>query len=948
MPSNNWEKINELFHRALELSKAEREEFLRDNCDDNSMRDELKEMLAAHESDADFLEASAFNAGLEFIAAPQNFSGERVGAYQIIGELGRGGMGVVYQAVRADGAFERRVAIKLLPRSIVSEQLAARFGRERQILANLNHPFIARLFDGGETVDGTPYFVMELVRGDSIVEFCRKRNLSIDERLKLFLKVSEAVDYAHAQGIVHRDLKPSNILIADDGTPKLLDFGIAKFLSNDSIGDTATGFSFLTPEYTSPEQVSGRKITEQTDVYSLGVILYELLTDARPYKFENRSPAGIVSGICESEPKRPSTIGGNRTTRPADRPPKTDGQTENGISKDLDSIVLKSLRKDTVRRYASVAEFSADIENYLQNLPVKARPNSVFYRTGKSIKRNRTATLLTALLTVFAGISVFSLLPKQTAKVYAASVFETDEAVKLTNLPATEEFLQFSADGKNVIFVSNHQLYSVGVDGKNLNGVKTDQSTLRIVESPDGKRYAFAMKDGIYISDKNFAAPEKISECSAGRFSWSPDAKRIVFGCGKNSKTNIFIADISAKNERQLTDSHFCSDPVFAPDGKRIAFTCETGEDRNPGLEIYAINEDGTNKIRLTDDTAGDRLPVWSPDGKHLIFTSDRSGSDEIYMMNADDGADVWRVTFSRGSSDEAAWSRDGKFIAFRSDRDGSESVYAINIEPKILAEKSFDEYEAAFSPDGNSIAFASNRHGQGQIFRREADGKNLRQITWGNSANNFPRYSPDGAKIAFGSNRDGLDELYLMNADGTNQIRLTERDAPSLHPAWSFDGRQIAFVKIVEENKEIFTLDLFSGKETRLTFDKKNDDFPSFTPDGKIVFFSDRTGINEVYQMNVDGSQLVNLSNNPANDGQLSVSKDGKIVFNSNRTRTTELWLMNADGTNQTQMTFTAPDGYNSLPQFSADGKKIIYSSKENDSDRLRVIDVPPGNLAE
>ncbi|MGI8788400.1 MAG: serine/threonine protein kinase, partial [Pyrinomonadaceae bacterium] len=356
MPSKDWENINELFHRALELSKAEREEFLRDNCSDVSMRVELKEMLAAHEKDADFLQASAFDAGLEFIAAPEDFSGERIGAYQIIGELGRGGMGAVYQAIRADGAFERRVAIKVLPRSPVSEQLAIRFGRERQILANFNHPFIARLYDGGTTEDDTPYIVMELVRGNSIIEFCRERNCSIDERLKLFTKVCEAVEYAHGQGIVHRDLKPSNILISDDGTPKLLDFGIAKFLSNETTDETTTGFSFLTPEYASPEQVSGLPVSPQTDVYSLGIILYELLTEVRPYDFTNRSPMGIAQVICDSEPRPLHYTNFNRRD--------AETQSETGISKlkvqnikskDLDLIVLKSLKKASNERYASVA-----------------------------------------------------------------------------------------------------------------------------------------------------------------------------------------------------------------------------------------------------------------------------------------------------------------------------------------------------------------------------------------------------------------------------------------------------------------------------------------------------------------------------------------------------------------------------------------------------------------
>jgi serine/threonine protein kinase len=308
MTKEDWKKMNELFHAALVLSGGRREKFLRENCADENLRDEVRALLMAHEKNRDFLRESAFAASLEFIAAPQDFAGRRVGAYEIVGEIGRGGMGAVFLGVRADGAFEGRAAIKLLSGSAFSTHLEKRFRTERQILANLNHPFIARLFDGGTTADGVPYLVMEFIQGNSIVEFARRRNLNVNERLKLFLKVCEAVRYAHSQGIVHRDLKPSNILIADDGTPKLLDFGIAKFLSGAATSETTAGFGFLTPEYASPEQISGLPVTIQSDVYSLGIILYELLTGTRPYSFENRSPLEITRVICESEPTPPSRI----------------------------------------------------------------------------------------------------------------------------------------------------------------------------------------------------------------------------------------------------------------------------------------------------------------------------------------------------------------------------------------------------------------------------------------------------------------------------------------------------------------------------------------------------------------------------------------------------------------------------------------------------------------
>ena len=946
MPQEKWKKIDELFYDAVKLKDgSEREELLREKCGgDAELFAEVSSLLDSLDKTEDFLETPATEFGAKlFESEDEKILGSRIGSHKIISEIGRGGMGTVYLGYRDDEEFQQRVALKIVRERMFSPSLIERFKRERQILANLNHPNIARLLDGGTTKDGTPYFVMEYLNGLNVVEYAARKNLSVNERLNLFLKICEAVEHAHAQGIIHCDIKPTNVLVTNFGEPKLLDFGIAKVLQENEreTAKTITGFQLFTPEYSSPEQARGEKLSVACDIYSLGVLLYELLTTRQPFDFENRSPLEIVRIVCENEPERPSTAIYKQRDTVGEEIPFDEGKTAETsrlLRGDLDNIVLKAMRKEPFRRYISVAEFSADIENYLKNLPVKARPNSAIYRAGKFVRRNRAATVLANLLVISIVIfAVVNLIPKRAEKKYPTSIIKSDEAVKLSSLPVTEEFLKFSANGKNVFFVSNRQLYSIGIDGANLSALKTNQPTLRVAESSDGKSFAFSTKDGIFAADSRFANPKKISDCAAGRFSWSPDNKKIVFGCPKEGKVNVVVTDVETLNESVLTDAEFCSDANFSPDGKSIVFACEV----NGNLEIFTMNADGSDKIRLTNDAANDRLPVFSPDGNHLAFTSDRTGKDEIFIMSSN-GEDVWRATFSKGSADEAVWSADGKFIAFRSDRDGGTAIFLINVEPKVLSEKTSDEIEGAFSPDGKEIVYASNRHGQFQIFRRGADGKNSRQITWGDFGNGFPRFSPDGKAIVFSSNRDGSDELYLMNSDGTNQIRLTETDAPSLRPAWSADGKKIAFVKIIDENKEIFTLDLFSGEETQLTFNKHNDDFPTWTQDGKIIFFSDRIGRNEVFQMNSDGSNVANLSNNSANDGQMSVSKDGKIVFTSNRTKTTELWLMNADGSNQTQITFTAPDGFNSRPQFSSDGKQIIYNSNENDREILRVVNIP------
>jgi len=326
----------------------------------------------------------------------------RIGAYRVLRELGHGGMGTVYLAARADDQYQKRVAIKVV-RGLDSDQIVRHFRRERQILAALDHPNIARLLDGGTTEDGLPYFVMERVEGEPIDSFCDGRKLSVQERLKLFQGVCAAVQYAHQNLVVHRDLKPKNILVDAQGVPKLLDFGIAKLLNPEISGEAATGTVLaMTPEYASPEQMRGQPITTATDVYSLGVVLYELLTGHRPYGRQARDSLELLRAVCEEEPERPSTAVGRteqrmlpdgavHTTTPESASRTREGTPEKlrrRLRGDLDNIMLMALRKEPQRRYRSVEAFSEDIRCYLEGRPVTAHKATVWYRTGKFVRRN--------------------------------------------------------------------------------------------------------------------------------------------------------------------------------------------------------------------------------------------------------------------------------------------------------------------------------------------------------------------------------------------------------------------------------------------------------------------------------------------------------------------------------------------------------------------------------
>jgi serine/threonine-protein kinase len=398
MEPERWRRIDEVFQAALNCEPGRRDAFLDEACaGDASLRKEIDSLLASYERGG-FTGAPAFADGLRMLERNQSdsFTGRRIGPYQVIREIGRGGMGAVYLAARADQAYRKEVAIKLIHRGLDTDSVVQRFCSERQILASLEHPNITRLLDGGATEDGLPYFVMEHIQGEPIDKYCETRRLNIVERLRLFQSVCGAVQYAHQNLVVHRDIKPGNVLVTAEGVPRLLDFGIAKLL-NPGLGPGGTGGALtaaglMTPQYASPEQVRGETITTASDVYSLGVLLYELLTGRRPYRLTSTAAAEVERAICYEEPEKPSAAAGRSLRR--------------RLRGDLDNIVLMAMRKEPPRRYRSVEQFAEDIRRHLNGLPVIARPDTAGYRAAKFVARHKAGVAAAALifLTLAAGI----------------------------------------------------------------------------------------------------------------------------------------------------------------------------------------------------------------------------------------------------------------------------------------------------------------------------------------------------------------------------------------------------------------------------------------------------------------------------------------------------------------------------------------------------------------
>ena len=400
MTPERWRKVGELFHQALDVAPEQRTAWIERACaGETELRGELVSLLESDRAAREgFVQDSLKAAVVSFYEqSAENGRIQHVGPYRLVRELGRGGMGTVYLGERDDQQYQTNVAIKLVRQGADTDFILRRFRRERQILAHLSHPNIARLLDGGTTDNGLPYIVMEHIDGTRITQYCDARALDLRQRLALFLDVCSAVEYAHRHFVVHRDIKPGNILVDETGCAKLLDFGICKLLHADPLAPEETavgGVGMLTPDYASPEQIQGEQITVTSDVYSLAAVLYELLTGVRPHRIEKYTLIEIERAICEQEVLRPSVVA-----------PKALARRLRG---DLDNIVMRALQKDPLRRYASVAELSEDLQRYLSCRPVKARPDTIAYRARKFLRRQRAPLIAVAaiVLSLSAGMII--------------------------------------------------------------------------------------------------------------------------------------------------------------------------------------------------------------------------------------------------------------------------------------------------------------------------------------------------------------------------------------------------------------------------------------------------------------------------------------------------------------------------------------------------------------
>jgi Tol biopolymer transport system component/serine/threonine protein kinase len=758
MTPERWNQVEEIFNAALDRPAEERAAFLNAACGaDLGLREQVEYLLDCHYRAGAFIETPAAESMLSNQAVrlqSDAMIGHRIGAYRLVREIGRGGMGAVYLAVRADNQFNQRAAIKLVKRGMDTDFILRRFRNERQILAALNHPHIARLLDGGTTDDGLPYFVMEYIEGLPIHRYCNLHRLTVTERLQMFRQVCAAVAHAHAHQVIHRDIKPGNILVTDDGTPKLLDFGIAKILDPelawDSLDPTAPAMRMMTPDYASPEQARGEPVTDATDQYSLGVLLYELLTGQRPHHLRRHSPHEIARIISEEAPPRPSELvartrevttgDGQRTitltpeTVSSERNCSPD-ELHSALAGRLDNIVMRALSKDPQRRYGSVQELSADIERYLQGQPVVA----------------------------------------------SACVNNLEEETEAEAIPTETDCLRDEPAPANKRGIRRRTVWKVAVGAEALL-VAIPLAFVSFVGVTTAIDYFLADKPDAPSRQvphpSSFNTPRRLTSILANDTHprVSPDGTQIVFVSDRSGSAELYVMNLDGSGLRNLTsDAAHETSPAWSPDGQRIAFGIQTVALRES--DIWMMNVESGKPARLMNAPGYDARPAFSPDSSRIVFASNRGARDhynfDLWMMNAD-GSEPRRLTDYAEFDSDPVWSPDGKRIAFtRTMPDRQFDILIINADGTSLVNltstEKFDEATPAWSPDGRRIAFASNRGSQNanyDIWVMNADGSVLRQLTFSAGHNTEPAWTPDGRRLVFQSTRDFNPEIYIMEIE--------------------------------------------------------------------------------------------------------------------------------------------------------------------------------------
>jgi Tol biopolymer transport system component/serine/threonine protein kinase len=823
MRAERFGQIDGILEAALERDDGARPAFLDSACKgDDELRSEVESLLAAHGRAANFIESNALEV-LARAAARQAGTdrvGRSLGPYNILSPLGAGGMGEVYLA--EDVRLNRRVALKLLPAAFTEDQeRVRRFGREAHAASALNHPNIVTIHEVGEW-DGVHFIATEFVEGRTLRSLIAGEGLKAGDALSVASQVAEALAAAHAAGIIHRDIKPENIMLRPDGYAKVLDFGIAKLTERGATPPdaspeasegirTETGAVVGTVAYMSPEQALGQKLDQRTDVFSIGVILYEMLTGEHP--FRGATNAATFDRILNHHPPTPSVA-------------------DSEAAAELERVLCRSLEKNRELRYQTAADLRAELKTLQRALDftpsvsgevnrAAARPR----RARSSLKLAAVVGLSTLLAALAATVIYFALRPAEPPASAAAPAAPSLNFTQLTNQPGQELYPSLSPDGKALVYAArgasgDWNIFWQRVGGRNpLNLTENSPADdMQPVFSPDGEYIVFRSEregGGLFIMGATGESVRRLTDF--GFFpAWSPDGREVAFSTEGFSDPNsrrlspsmIWVVNVSTAERRQLTDAKTgdAAQPAWSPDGARIAYW---GKHKGGQRDIWTIPARGGDPAQVTDDAAFDWNPVWSPDGKFLYFASDRGGSMNLWRVplkeqTASATGPPEPLTTPSSYAQQVTFSRDGRRAAYVN-LVSSTNIFTVEFNPykervtgqPVAVTQGFRHAtEPDLSPDGGWFVYSSQGEKQEDIYLVGRDGSTPpRKLTDDAYKDRAPRWSPDGTGIVFYSDRSGRYEAWTINADGGGLRQLTfTGDSSVAYPFWSPDGTRVAY----------------------------------------------------------------------------------------------------------------------------------------------------------